>query len=108
MEGCYTVEENINFEKFLSVVANNLSKLFESKASRWLDREYFNSLPKSLRQIKRNSSVDFKEELDLFLAKLPDQPHIGDQVPHICDQLTAKPSNSLVDVMAHKNAYGGG
>ena len=68
----------------------------------------FNSLPKYLRKIKRNSSVDFKEELDLFLAKLPDQPHIGDQVPHICDQVTAKPSNSLVDVLAHKNAYGGG
>ena len=54
------------------------------------------------------SSVDFKEELDLFLAKLPDEPLIGDQVQHICDQLTAKPSIALVNVMAHKNAYGGG
>ena len=31
-----------------------------------------------------------------------------DQVQHICDQLTAKPSIALVNVMAHKNAYGGG
>ena len=54
-------------------------------------------------------SSDFKEKLDLYLATLPDQPLIGDLVPNICSQTTAKPSNSLVDVILHtKRIYGGG
>ena len=57
----------------------------------------FNSLPKYLREIIKQSKLDFKEELDQFLAKLPDHPHIGDLTPNICNQFSAKPSNSLVD-----------
>ena len=59
----------------------------------------FNCLPKYLRDINKSSKLDFKEQLDLFLATLPDQPHIGDLIPNVCNQFTAKPSNSLVDVI---------
>ena len=53
--------------------------------------------------------IIIKEQLDLFLAKLPDHPHIGDLTPNICNQITAKPSNSLVDVILQtRNIYGGG
>ena len=67
----------------------------------------FNSPPAYLRNMKKSSN--FKEKLDLFLATLPDQPLIGDLIPNICNQVTAKPSNSLVDVIRHsRNIYGGG
>ena len=68
----------------------------------------FNSLPKYLREIRKQSKLDFKEELDQFLAKLPDHPHIGDLTPNICNQFSAKPSNSLVDVIPTMKVYGGG
>ena len=62
----------------------------------------FNCLPKSLREINKSSKLEFKEQLNLFLATLPDHPNIGDITPNICSQVTAKPSNSLVDVILHK------
>ena len=69
----------------------------------------FNSLPRYIRNLKNKSKEEFKEKLDQFLASLPDQPKIGDLVPSICNQNTAKPSNSLTDVILHhKNIYGGG
>ena len=68
----------------------------------------FNSLPKYLREIRKQSKLDFKEELDQFLAKLPDHPHIGDLTPNICNQFSAKPSNSLVDVIPTMKVHGGG
>ena len=68
----------------------------------------FNCLPKYLRDIRKQSKLDFKEELDQFLAKLPDHPHIGDLTPNICNQFSAKPSNSLVDVIPSMKVYGGG
>ena len=60
----------------------------------------FNSLPKS--------KLDFKEELDQFLAKLLDHPQIGDLTPNICNQFGVNPSNSLVDVIPTMKVYGGG
>ena len=68
----------------------------------------FNCLPKYLRDIKISSKLDFKEQLDLFLATLPDHPNIGDLTPNVCNQFTAKPSNSLADVIPAMKVYGGG
>ena len=68
--------------------------------------QLFNSLPRTLRGLEKISIEDFKEKLDLFLATLPDHPKIGDMIPNICNQVTAKPSNSLIDVILHqKNIY---
>ena len=69
----------------------------------------FNCLPKNIRNIKKVSVDEFKEKLDNYLSCLPDQPKIGNLVPSICDQMTARPSNSLPDVVKHKNRiFGGG
>ena len=69
----------------------------------------FNSLPRSLRDIKNKSTEEFKEKLDKFLTNLTDQPVIGELIPEICNQITARPSNSLKDVILHqKRMYGGG
>ena len=68
----------------------------------------FNCLPKYLRNRSKVTKEEFKEELDQFLGKIPDQPKIGDLVPSVCDQITARPSNSLVDVLKRNaNNYGG-
>ena len=69
--------------------------------------QLFKSLPRTLRDLKKISVEEFKEKLDQFLATLPDHPKIGDMVPNICNQVTAKPSISLIDVISHqKNIYG--
>ena len=69
----------------------------------------FNSLPKKLRDIRKVSVDDFKEQLDKYLSALPDHPKVGELIPHVCNQITAKPSNSIVDVAnLFKHSYGGG
>ena len=69
----------------------------------------FNSLPKKLRDIRKVSVDDFKEQLDKYLSALPDHPKVGELIPHVCNQITAKPSNSIVDVAnLLKHSYGGG
>ena len=69
----------------------------------------FNCLPKNLRDVKKVTVDKFKEKLDNFLALMPDQPKIGDLIPSTCNQLTARPSNSLLDVTKQQlQSYGGG
>ena len=48
----------------------------------------------------------FKEKLDNFLTNIPDKPKIGTLTPDCCDQLTAQPSNSLVDQIRQERARG--
>ena len=55
----------------------------------------FNSLPKVLRNMKKCTEEDFKEELDKYLQKLPDQPKIDGLIPWGQDQ-EGKPSNSIL------------
>ena len=57
----------------------------------------FNSLPKSVRNITRVSVDDFKAKLDEYLATLPDEPKLQNYIPAMCNQLTAAPSNSIID-----------
>ena len=68
----------------------------------------FNCLPRHLRDTKQKSTEEFKEKLDRFLATLPDQPLIGELIPAVCNQVTAKPSNSLLDVIPLKRRNHGG
>ena len=56
----------------------------------------FNSIPKYLRQMAGNNLDDFKERLDLYLSSIPDEPKVDGYIPGACDDLTAKPSNSLI------------
>ena len=50
----------------------------------------FNSLPARIRNLTKCSVNEFKEQLDQFLTKLPDEPKIGGIIPGACDQLTYK------------------
>ena len=55
----------------------------------------FNSLPKEIRNIKKFTEDEFKEKLDEYLQKLPDQPKIDGLIPRGQD-LEGKPSNSIL------------
>ena len=57
----------------------------------------FNTLPKYLRNMKHCGVDEFKEKLDHFLSKIPDEPKVGQLVPACCNLVTIQPSNSLVD-----------
>ena len=57
----------------------------------------FNCLPPAIRNISRVPVDTFKEQLDLFLSKIPDEPNVEGLTPSTCDLFTAKPSNSIVD-----------
>ena len=71
--------------------------------------QLFNSIPKKLREITKVHTDDFKLELDKYLSTLPDQPKVGDQIPSVCNQNSAMPSNSIIDVIQHqKYIHGGG
>ena len=57
----------------------------------------FNKLPWELRSLKNCGVDEFKEKLDKFLTAIPDQPNVGNQVSSACNQITGRPSNSLLD-----------
>ena len=57
----------------------------------------FNSIPKKVRDLTKVSVGDFKEQLDKFLEKIPDQPNVDGLTPTACDLYSAAPSNSIVD-----------
>ena len=54
----------------------------------------FNSLPKAIRNMKKCTEEEFKEKLDTYLQKVPDQPKIDGLIPWGQD-LEGKPSNSI-------------
>ena len=66
----------------------------------------FNALPQSVRNVKNCDISLFKEKLNSFVSKIPDQPKIGNLTPDCCDQLTAQPSNSIVDQIRQERARG--
>ena len=55
----------------------------------------FNRMPKNIREIRR-SQEDFKEALDSFLSRVPDQPRMGKLVPEAVCRVTGRQSNSLL------------
>jgi hypothetical protein len=57
----------------------------------------FNSLPISVRSVRRVSVDDFKAKLDKYLETLADEPILQNYIPAMCNQLTAAPSNSIID-----------
>jgi hypothetical protein len=56
----------------------------------------FNSLPKSLRNLSRIPLEDFKMQLEKYLETLPDVPILPGYIPATCNQIKAKPSNSII------------
>ena len=63
----------------------------------------FNSLPKHIRNMKKFSEVEFKEQLDLYIQKLPDQPIIDGLIPW-GHNLDGKPYNFIQFQVAIESA----
>ena len=57
----------------------------------------FNAIPKSIRNLRKISIEDFKFKLDKFLEGIPDEPKLPGYVPQGCNQISAVPSNSIID-----------
>ena len=59
--------------------------------------QLFNCLSLKLRNTSKVSVDEFKEKLDQFLEKIPDEPNVEGLVPTACNQFNASPSNSIID-----------
>ena len=57
----------------------------------------FNCLPPAIRNMTKVTVEEFKERLDMFLTKIPDEPKVEGLTPSACDLYSAAPSNSLID-----------
>ena len=55
----------------------------------------WNSLPKNLRNVRNCGLDQFKELLDCFLTKVPDEPKADGLIPGATDVLTGRATNSL-------------
>ena len=58
--------------------------------------QLFNSLPVSIRNMTKCPIDDFKEKLDKYLEKVPDEPRMPGLVPGGCTMMAAA-SNSILD-----------
>ena len=56
----------------------------------------WNSLPKNVRNKTKCSQEDFKEMLDIFLSKVPDEPRASSCVPGACDPHSGRATNTLM------------
>ena len=65
----------------------------------------FNSLPKEIRNLTKISVEDFKEQLDMFLSAIPDEPKVPGLTPS-CLTPEAKLTNSLVHWIPHLQRTG--
>ena len=62
----------------------------------------FNCIPKSVRAVTKVSVDEFKQHLDKFLEKLPDETKVDYYIPIACNIVTASPSNYIVDLKKKK------
>ena len=63
-------------------------------------------IPKEIRNLKKVDLDEFKEKLDSFLTKIPDQPKIDGLIPVSLDPTTVKHSNSLPHQVQHQARWG--
>ena len=61
----------------------------------------WNCLPKNVRNFKGNQ-VDFKQTLDKFLSKVPDEPKTDGLIPGAVDGLNGKQTNTLIYQVARR------
>ena len=67
----------------------------------------FNCLPAKLRNIEKCTVDEFKPQLDLILAQVPDEPKVtgSEYTPTACDLYTGNPSNSIIDQIRNINFF---
>ena len=56
----------------------------------------WNSLPKNIRNKTKCSQEDFKEMLEIFLAKVPDEPRASSCEPDACDPHSGRATKTLM------------
>jgi len=61
----------------------------------------WNCLPKNVRNFRGNQ-IDFKETLDHFLSKVPDEPKADGLIPGAVDGLSGKQTNTLIYQVARR------
>ena len=61
----------------------------------------WNCLPKNVRNF-RGTQIDFKETLDRFLSKVPDEPKADGLIPGAVDELSGKQTNTLIYQVARR------
>ena len=62
----------------------------------------WNSLPKNLRNVRNCGLDQFKELLDCFLTKVPDEPKADGLIPGAVDELSGKQTNTLIYQVARR------
>ena len=64
----------------------------------------FNSLPKSIRNLKKVTEVGFKEKLDNYLQDIPDEPKVPGSTPTCLTPMEASNQlDSILDTIPGKN-----
>ena len=61
----------------------------------------WNCLPKNVRNFRGNQ-VDFKQTLDQFLSKVPDEPKADGLIPGAVDALNGRRTNTLIYQVARR------
>jgi len=67
----------------------------------------FNSLPPKIRNLQKCTEAEFKEALDNYLTRIPDEPMVGGLLPPALSMVTGNHSNSLVDQIRVFRGTGG-
>ena len=62
----------------------------------------WNALPRSVRNLKTNDLEEFKQILDQFLCKVPDEPKCDGLNPGATNALNGRPSNSILYQVARR------
>ena len=66
----------------------------------------WNSLPKNVRNLKNCDIEHFKEVLDCFLSKVPDEPRADGLAPGATDIISGRATNSLEFQCARRRGLG--
>ena len=57
----------------------------------------FNSLPKTIMNLRKVPVEEFKSKPYLYLQSIPDEPYLNGYISTSCDQFSESPSNSIMD-----------
>ena len=78
------------------------ARALRAQSFQWSGPRLWNSLPKNICNKSKCSQEDFKEMLDLFLTKVPDEPRASGCVPGACDPHSGRATNTLVHQVARR------
>ena len=62
----------------------------------------WNCLPKSVRNMKTNEIEEFKQTLDEYLSKVPDEPKCDGLIPGASNVLSGRPTNTIIYQVARR------